>query len=254
MVRFKRNITSKQYYCKSCRRDIQKLTCDRCNCEYEGVPKMDRHHFCNKCLKNEASDLQGISSRTLTRIWALAKLPCSICGWDECSCDIHHIIELSKGGLDSLDNLISLCPNCHRKAHNGLFELEYLKGRSLKDFDVSLYYDKQRSERRKKNKYNVTELDRNDLLKMTGRELSEKYDISKGLGILLRFNEFGHTRIRKFNPTKEELELLVQEKPMTEIGKIFGVSDNAVKKRCKRLGIELKPMRGHWMKVKAEKI
>lgn len=36
---------------------------------------------------------------------------------------------------------------------------------------------------------------------------------------------------------------------MTEIGKMFGVSDNAVKKRCRKLGIELKPMRGFWRKL-----
>jgi len=59
---------------------------------------------------------------------------------------------------------------------------------------------------------------------------------------------------RKFNPTKEELEILVKEKPMTEIGKMFGVSDNAVKKRCIKLGVELKSMRGHWRKVETGKI
>ena len=52
----------------------------------------------------------------------------------------------------------------------------------------------------------------------------------------------------KFEVSKEELEQLVKTKPMTEIGKMFSVSDNAVKQRCKKLGIELKPMRGYWMK------
>lgn len=42
---------------------------------------------------------------------------------------------------------------------------------------------------------------------------------------------------RKFNPAKEELELMVCELPMTEIGRIFGVSDTAVRKRCRLLGI-----------------
>lgn len=58
-------------------------------------------------------------------------------------------------------------------------------------------------------------------------------------------------KYRKFEITKEELESLIKEKPMTEIGKIYGVSDNAVKKRCKLLGIELKPMRGYWAKQKS---
>lgn len=33
--------------------------------------------------------------------------------------EVHHIIPLSQGGLDSLENVISLCPNCHREIHFG---------------------------------------------------------------------------------------------------------------------------------------
>lgn len=33
--------------------------------------------------------------------------------------EVHHIIPLSQGGLDSLENVISLCPNCHRQIHFG---------------------------------------------------------------------------------------------------------------------------------------
>ncbi len=29
----------------------------------------------------------------------------------------HHIIWLSKGGADSIDNTVALCPNCHKKMH-----------------------------------------------------------------------------------------------------------------------------------------
>lgn len=57
----------------------------------------------------------------------------------------------------------------------------------------------------------------------------------------------------KFEVSKEELEQLVKTKPMTQIGKMFSVSDNAVKQRCRKLGIELKPMRGYWMKNKKNK-
>lgn len=58
----------------------------------------------------------------------------------------------------------------------------------------------------------------------------------------------------KFNPTREELEELIKERPMTTIAKMFDVSDTAVKKRCRKLGIELKDMRGHWRKVETGKI
>ena len=35
--------------------------------------------------------------------------------------------------------------------------------------------------------------------------------------------------------------------PVTEVAKLFGVSDQAVEKRCKLLGVK-KPPRGYWAK------
>lgn len=31
--------------------------------------------------------------------------------------ETHHIVWLSKGGKDTIDNTVALCPNCHRKMH-----------------------------------------------------------------------------------------------------------------------------------------
>ena len=31
--------------------------------------------------------------------------------------ETHHIVWLSEGGSDSIDNTVALCPNCHRKMH-----------------------------------------------------------------------------------------------------------------------------------------
>lgn len=58
---------------------------------------------------------------------------------------------------------------------------------------------------------------------------------------------------RKFNISKEELQELVWSMPTTEVAKIYGVSDKAIEKRCKLLGVN-KPPRGYWIKVKAGKI
>ena len=33
--------------------------------------------------------------------------------------EVHHILPLSEGGDDSIDNVVALCPNCHRKRHYG---------------------------------------------------------------------------------------------------------------------------------------
>lgn len=60
------------------------------------------------------------SRRTITKIVLRMNLACFECGWNDCVCDIHHILEQSNGGADDASNLTYLCPNCHRKAHNGL--------------------------------------------------------------------------------------------------------------------------------------
>ena len=49
-------------------------------------------------------------------------------------------------------------------------------------------------------------------------------------------------------PSDEELKRLVWEMPTTALAKHLGVSDNAVGKRCKKLGIT-KPEPGYWAKV-----
>lgn len=33
--------------------------------------------------------------------------------------EVHHILPLAAGGKDTLDNVVAVCPNCHRKAHYG---------------------------------------------------------------------------------------------------------------------------------------
>lgn len=33
--------------------------------------------------------------------------------------EVHHVIQLSKGGDDSVENALALCPNCHRECHYG---------------------------------------------------------------------------------------------------------------------------------------
>lgn len=44
--------------------------------------------------------------------------------------ETHHVIWLSKGGSDSIDNAVALCPNCHRKMHvvNDKVDVEILLG------------------------------------------------------------------------------------------------------------------------------
>lgn len=53
---------------------------------------------------------------------------------------------------------------------------------------------------------------------------------------------------RNFEVSREELEDLVWKYPTTQVASWLGVSDSAVGKRCKLLGIT-KPPRGYWRRV-----
>ncbi len=66
-----------------------------------------------------------------------AKGVCQLCGekapfldkQGEPYLESHHIIWISKGGADSTENTVALCPNCHKKMHilNLTEDVEYLK-------------------------------------------------------------------------------------------------------------------------------
>ena len=55
---------------------------------------------------------------------------------------------------------------------------------------------------------------------------------------------------RKVNrPSKEKLEELIKNKPILQIGKQYGVTDNSVRKWAKSYGIQLTNRRGYWQKL-----
>lgn len=56
---------------------------------------------------------------------------CMKCGWDDASCDTHHIVPKSKGGKFTIENGIILCPNHHRMADFGMISESEL--RRIKD-------------------------------------------------------------------------------------------------------------------------
>lgn len=52
-------------------------------------------------------------------------MQCALCGFD-IVVHVHHILPKHKGGKDSLDNLITLCPNHHAMAHRNYIDSEVL--------------------------------------------------------------------------------------------------------------------------------
>jgi len=47
---------------------------------------------------------------------------CFNCGWNKSICDVHHIISRKNDGTDDYENLIVVCPNCHRLIEKGLLD------------------------------------------------------------------------------------------------------------------------------------
>ena len=63
------------------------------------------------------------------------KYTCQICKAKNTRLEVHHIVYRSKGGTDDLDNLVTLCEDCHKKIHNGIivFNKKLKKLSSLRD-------------------------------------------------------------------------------------------------------------------------
>ena len=153
--------------------------------------------------------------------------------------DIPIILELEHINGDNTDNRIEnltiLCPNCH--AQTGTWRGRKNKGKIyVKDKLINLIQLEQL-----RNQEFIKEI---KLCKVCNKSINKRNEnfCSKSCSV-----KFSHHR--KFEISKEELEKLIKEMPMTKIGKIFGVSDNAVKKRAKLLGIQLQDRRGYWSKI-----
>ncbi len=48
---------------------------------------------------------------------------CQICGSTH-SVEGHHIFDYSFGGAAHVDNIVTLCHDCHRKVHNGWIDID----------------------------------------------------------------------------------------------------------------------------------
>jgi hypothetical protein len=83
--------------------------------------------FCSLQCKNKFNaSKRGYNSRCVV-FKDIAKLPCEICGWEESTRDVHHIIPVANGGENTQINLISLCPNHHRLAHKKILSEQRLR-------------------------------------------------------------------------------------------------------------------------------
>lgn len=72
------------------------------------------------------TSIYDVSTRTIQKILKRVGVGCCICGWNESTCDIHHINGRKIENCNNHSNLTILCPNCHRKTHDGLINKDKL--------------------------------------------------------------------------------------------------------------------------------
>jgi predicted RNA-binding Zn-ribbon protein involved in translation (DUF1610 family) len=93
-----------------------------------------------------------------------------------------------------------------------------------------------------------------------GNKDHSKNKICISCGSKIRNNKSGKCfkcvdrNIIKNKPTKDILEELIKNTPMTKIGEKYQVSSNSVKKWCKKYGIILESRLGYWTKIKYRSI
>lgn len=55
---------------------------------------------------------------------------CQICGCvKDSKLHVHHILKRVQGGTDHLDNLLTVCSGCHKRADHGLYDPDWLNPR-----------------------------------------------------------------------------------------------------------------------------
>jgi hypothetical protein len=130
-----------KYCSRSCANKVSKdqqydKICKHCAREYQTASKQSM--YCSTSCKQKnyrlASKSDDISIKAIYKIFE--NKPCELCGWSESTCDIHHIVEVSDGGKNELDNLVVVCPNHHRMIHNDLISKDKLS-QLIKDRTIS---------------------------------------------------------------------------------------------------------------------
>ena len=157
---------------------------------------------------------------------------CNICGYNKTlsALEFHHInpqdkiYGLSTGNchnlksdLQELQKCILVCANCHREIHDGFYSVQELLKYKIYDKNKELFFleDNLKKQHREK-KY----------CKNCGKEL---YRDTQGEYCI---NCIGLTKRKVERPNREELKQLIRNNSFVQVGKMFGVSDNAVRKWC----------------------
>lgn len=109
-------------------RRYHNLKCQNPECSKLFTSKNSKSKYCSKrcCSKNNRATVgktyctRSVLSNRVRKLIGDSNFKCFICGWNESTCDIHHINPRCSKGTNDPNNLTVLCPNHHRLADRGL--------------------------------------------------------------------------------------------------------------------------------------
>lgn len=126
-------VPSKEKICQDCGVDISnygKGNFRKCNECKEKKEKVTRKRYAERNKDpNSLSALKRKVNKT--------NKGCSLCGWNEARCDIHHINGRKIPDPHNHKNLTVTCPNCHRMIHEGIIDKKDIV--NVKDYLNSLF-------------------------------------------------------------------------------------------------------------------
>jgi hypothetical protein len=178
---------------------------------------------------------------------------CEICGYDKCieALDFHHKDPTQKDfnisaskicNIETLkkevDKCMLLCANCHREIHYKIRQEKEKKKEEEKEKNKVSFYNENNYIHKTNDSFNYLNYESiiNDINNgLPKKEIYKKNHITgKTLNKFLEKNNISYNKKKNAIPPKDVLSSLIKEKSFVEIGKIYNVTDNAVRKWCKK--------------------
>jgi hypothetical protein len=172
---------------------------------------------------------------------------CSICDlgpeW-ESEPLVLQLDHINGNNLDNrIENLRILCPNCHTQTKTFCGKNkkpDKIRIKSIKsgfEDEVQKYKDFLESLSKDERETITFFVPGERLCKLCGKKFSIFYRDCKGYYCTQKCSS--ESRRKANRPSKEDLEKLILVTPVTKLGKMYGVSDSAIRKWCKSDGIPL---------------
>ena len=187
--------------------------------------------------KTNSENVRNFVRNRKTNLISLFHGKCCLCGFNQFqeALEFHHVnpkekeLKLSSEVMVSLDRQINearkcilVCANCHRGIHAGYYEVPE-NWKELFDEEQAQFLLIQNEEIRKGKKH---------YCKQCGKLISNNTTYCREcFSIAQRVVE---------RPSREELKQLIRTKSFVSIGKSYGVTDNAIRKWCRKENLPTK--------------